>query len=233
MSEPRSLQQYVRLALTTHSYHRLAARTGFSSRQLWNMAGGEAAPALRQEGRFVPPAEDERYLALGREIPPEHGIDPEDVRRAAQASYEARSVRPATRADALPDDGSLGQLAARARAADVFEAFIALEEIVVLILAPTEVVEAFERAWARLIPPPEMEVGYFLPPPATDPLQVRVGALAALVAEADEGQERTRMAVARILRGAALGGPERLSKLLVFTREQRALGRTVPDAPPG
>lgn len=83
------LKDYLLLALANHSYQQISRASRFSTRQLWEMAGGGPAVAKRTKAGTIEPKDDERYLALGRLIP---SVDPYKVQTAAQRSYEQRKT---------------------------------------------------------------------------------------------------------------------------------------------
>lgn len=64
----KRFEDFVRLALAQvgNSYPNLALRTGFTSSQLFNFSRGAPPAARTVDGRSVTPANDSRYLELGR-----------------------------------------------------------------------------------------------------------------------------------------------------------------------
>jgi hypothetical protein len=207
------LAHYVRLANSVMSFGKLADQTRFSSRQLWTMANGGPAPARDSDDGPIEPARDERFLLLASLIPPEHSVDPEDVRRAAQETWEARNAARAARRVSSRVPASSASLAeAYRRACDVGldEVFIDTEQVIRLAAERRAV--AFEREWQSRAVERAAPVGHFLPQ-QRDQLE-SIKKLARFVAGEPSLDEKERMAVARLLRVASSEGAERLAELI-------------------
>jgi len=193
-----TLKRYVELALEGSSFGKLAVLTGFSSRQLWLMAQGGPAAARRSEGKTLAPGMDDRYLKLGKAIDNHHGVDPEDVRRAAQRSYEQRrDTRKRRKPATLLDDAKriLEQLQQAADEKKLDEEFLFLHPAI-LLLAAQLVPDLQELRDARSA---VEAVGYFTPVNAADSSLDGVKELAMLISKQEGFDYTQRVQLARML----------------------------------